>query len=225
MVGKENAQIACHSPLFVILPEVMKRILLLLLLTFIVLVTGCRPSVTVPDFEQTFTIWADIYGYKIGDIVLVDSQKEPELGDVVIFDFVVNGSSCNESGSPPSVARKIIGMPGDRVVFSQCSYEANGYTGQTMSKGCGGKYERSLSTTYAVMWGGEVYENIIGLELTVPEGEYLSDQFVGWGCPEGIKSSLGYPIQRPPDYTYFTIKQEAVKGVVLEKVGHFKGPL
>ena len=53
-------------------------------------------------------------------------------------------------------------------------------------------------------WGNRQYDNTTSLELTMPDDEYLTDR---WICPCRTGSK-------------FTVKKEAVTGVVIMKTGH-----
>jgi hypothetical protein len=63
------------------------------------------------------TLYAGGYGYEIGDIVLVDKQKEPNVGDMILYDIHLNKSDCGVMGSGIYLA-KIIGLSEDKVNFS-----------------------------------------------------------------------------------------------------------
>ena len=151
------------------------------------------------------------YGYEMGDIVLIDTKRTPEIGDLVLYDANVNRSHCMAFGPGVYIA-KVIGRPGDNVSFSQCSYEANGCIG---SFECGPDI---WPRTKPTMWGTGRYEDIANMELTVPEGEYLADKWVGLECPPGEYDEHGSAIT----YNRFTIKREAIQGIILKKIWHSK---
>jgi len=156
-------------------------------------------------------------GYEIGDVALVDTEKVPEIGDIVLYDARINRCDCMAFG-PGVYLAKIIGLPGDEVSFSEYSYEANGYivTFEREYESHGVIYKRSTKTKN-VMWGNDTYENVSNMQLTVPNSEYLADEFIGYECPPGEYNEYGSIA-----YNRFTIKREAIKGVVLRKVGHDK---
>lgn len=56
------------------------------------------------------------------------------------------------------------------------------------------------------------------MELTVPEGEYLADKWVELECPLGEYDEHGSAIT----YNRFTIKREAIQGIILKKIQHSK---
>lgn len=146
------------------------------------------------------------YSYEVGDIVLIDVEKAPEVDDLVLYDANVNGSHCMAFG-PGVYLAKVIGVPGDQVNFSKGSFEANGQVGSYEGWG-----------PMSVMWGKERYEDVTNMELRVPEGEYLADKSVGQECPPGEYDEHGNSIS----YGRFTIKREAIKGIILKKVWHSK---
>ncbi len=119
---------------------------------------------------------------------------------------------------PSSYLAKVIGLPGDNVSFEQWSYESNGY--QVIQE----RYYEANGTTYehwpntkGVMWGTEKYDNVAGMKLKVPADEYLADRFIGYewtGEADEYGSSIAHH--------RFTVKQEAIEGVLLKKLGHDK---
>jgi signal peptidase I len=98
------------------------------------MLAGCSQYPLVP-------LEVSSYGYEMGDIVLTDTKKTPEIGDLVLYDTNVKRSHCMAFG-PGVYLAKVIGLPGDNVRFSQCSYEANGCIG---SFECGPAYGQELS--------------------------------------------------------------------------------
>jgi len=160
------------------------------------------------ESQEEVTLITGGYGYEVGDIVLIDNQKEPEPGDIVQYDAEANKSHCMAFGPGVYLAR-IIGLPGDRVSFSRCDFKVNEYTG---SSRCG---EGIWPSTQIVMWGTDKYEDIASMELRVPVDEFLADSFIGLECTGEIDET-GSSIS----YHRFTIKRQAVKGVILKKVGY-----
>ena len=136
--------------------KVITLVPMLLMLSLMLVSCSCRLETTITGG----------YGYEVGDIVLIDTQKEPELGDIVQYNWVTNKSNC--MGTEPSLyLAKIIGLPGDDVSFQQSSYEANGYEGslERCNWGANGEIQ--------IIWGNEKFDNIAGMKLKVPNGEYL----------------------------------------------------
>ncbi len=157
----------------------------------------CAPA--LGQFKQ-ITLITGGYGYEVGDIVLVDTQQEPKLGDIVQYDWRLNNSDCMAMG-PGFYLAKVVGKPGDVVSFEIDSFSTNGFTG-------------SLPATKPMMWGSTKYADVANMKLILPDGEYLADKWVGQECSgtdENGSSIL---------YNRFTIKSEAITGVILEKIGH-----
>ncbi len=154
---------------------------------------------TLGQFKQ-ITLITGGYGYEVGDIVLVDTLQEPKLGDIVQYDWRLNNSDCMAMG-PGFYLAKVVGKPGDAVKFEIDSFSANGFTG-------------SLPATKPTMWGSTKYADVTNMKLIVPEGEYLADKWVGQECSGTDKNGSSIP------YNRFTIKNEAITGVILEKIGH-----
>ncbi len=140
------------------------------------------------------------YGYTVGDIVTIDSARTPAIGDVVQYDARINNSDFGSFG--PGIYLAIItAIPGDNVTFYQTYYEAAGIKVQPGSIG-------------RTIWGGQQFDNITGMSLTVPDGEFLTDRFIGYEYrSSAVNSSF-------PGYARYTVKQEAIIGVITQKVGH-----
>ena len=153
-----------------------------------------------PGQYKQITLITGGYGYEVGDIVLVDRLQEPKLGDIVQYDWRLNNSDCMAMG-PGLYLTKVIGIPGDKVKFEAGSYFANGFTG-------------SLPADIPTMWGSIKYADVTNMPLIVPDGEYLADKWVGQECSGTDKNGSSTP------YNRFTIKSEAITGVILEKIGH-----
>jgi len=150
------------------------------------------------QFKQ-ITLITGGYGYEVGDIVLVDTQQEPKLGDIVQYDWRLNNSDCFSFG-PGFYLTKVIGKPGDAVSFEIDYFFANGFTG-------------SLPTTKPTIWGSTKYSSVANMKLIVPDGEYMADKWIGQEC--NGKDESGSML-----YNRFTVKSEAITGVILEKIGH-----
>jgi len=145
------------------------------------------------------------YGYQLADVVLVDAQRTPEPGDVVQYDGRLNDSDCYSFG-PGQYLAKVIALPGASVEFQECSFNVGGFAGTI---DCGPEL---WPRTQGVYWGAEWLEDIAGGTLLVPEGELLADRWIGQECRQfGAESRVG---------SRFTIKSDAVIGVVLKKLGH-----
>jgi hypothetical protein len=164
---------------------------------------GC--SGTIGNLSRV-TLITGGYGYSVGDVVLLDTQKEPAVGDIVQYNWIINKSACGGMG-PSLYLAKIVGLPGDDVIFQQSSYEANGYMGTVENYG-----------TKQVIWGSEKFDNVAGMNLKVPANEYLADRWIGEEC---IPAEVNWPVSTEA-YNRFTVKQEAIMGVVLQKLGHDK---
>lgn len=149
------------------------------------------------------------YGYEVGDIVRIDTQKQPVLGDIVQYDWYLNKSNCGAMG-PSLYLAKIIGLPGDNVSFQQWSYGANGYE-VTLERyyESNNKIYQHVPKTIQVLWASEKLDNVAGMNLKIPTGEYLADKWIGSACVPG-------------GYNLFTVKQEAITGILGEKIGHDK---
>ena len=171
---------------------------------------GCSQNLQYPEYQHETRLFIGGYGYEVGDIVLIDTQKEPALGDIVQYDWELNKSNCMGMGPGLQLA-KIIGKPGDRVSFDVNSFSANGYTGSF--KHGPGIWPRTKPT----MWGTLRYADAANMELTVPDGEHLADRWIGLECT-GEQDETG----DSKTYNRFTVKKEAIIGVILEELGHDK---
>lgn len=140
------------------------------------------------------------YGYTVGDIVEIDAAKEPAVGDIVQYDDRKNNSDFAAFG-PGYYLAKIVGLPGDNVSFNETYYEVNGLKVELGSFG-------------RAKWGDRLIANIVGMNLTVPENEFLVDIFVGFEHV-GTQEENG-----SPGYARYTIKREAITGVITSKLGH-----
>jgi hypothetical protein len=192
----------------------MKRTVVAVLVVAALMLVGCSQDY----YQARVPLNTSGYGYEIGDVVLLDIEKAPEIGDIVLYDAIANKSHCMAFG-PGVYLAKIIGYRGNKVSFSEYSYEANGYliSFEREYESHGVIYKKA-PISINVMWGSDGYEDVTGMELRVPENEYLADKFVGQECPPGEYDEHGSSIA----YRRFTIKREAIKGVVLKKVGYDK---
>ena len=64
------------------------------------------------------------------------------------------------------------------------------------------------------MWGSTKYADVANMKLIVPDGEYLADKWIGQECSGTGQNGSSIL------YNRFTIKKEAITGVILEKIGH-----
>jgi hypothetical protein len=182
----------------------LKRILTGILISTLLLTIAC-----LPKNQEKVSLRSGGYGYVIADIVLIDTEKTPEIGDIVLYDAIENGSYGTAFG-PGVHLSKIIGQPGNKVTFINSTYKTNGYQGP-ISDPPGG-----ISAEQNVMWGIEKYDNSAFLELTVPDSEFLADDWLGRNCvPNETNEDAGSVC-----YNRYTIKQKAIIGVVLKKLGH-----
>ena len=189
----------------------MKRVAVSILLAILALMlVGCSRYPVVP-------LEVPGYGLESGDIVLIDTEREPETDDVVLYDAEVNRSHCMAFG-PGVYLAKIIGVTGDRVSFSEYSYEVNGqiYASEDRYQ-IDHEIHRKPVKMEGVMWGTDKYGIMANMVLRVPEGEYLADKWVGLECPPGEYDEHGSIA-----YSRFTIKREAIEGIILKKVWHSK---
>jgi hypothetical protein len=174
-----------------------------LLISAILVLVGCSGTI---GNRSRVTLITGGYGYTVGDIVLLDTQKKPAVGDIVQYNWYINKSSCGAMGPTFSLV-KIVGLSGDDVQFKQSSYEANGYICSVNG------YEIKQ-----VLWGSEKFDDVAGMKLQVPANEYLADNWMGNECMPGGAIVAG----SSEAYNRFTIKQEAITGVILQKLGHDK---
>ncbi|HTY82335.1 MAG TPA: hypothetical protein VMB24_06095 [Dehalococcoidales bacterium] len=165
--------------------------------------TGPAPTSLSPGMAQA-TLYVADYGYKYGDIVQLDTKTSPKLGDVVLYSWALNKSNFMAFG-PDYQLIKIVGMPGDSVTFAVYSYKVNSYNIGLRD---------DVSYTANVMWGTTLYPSVAGLTLKVPDGEYLADRWVGQEGKQG-----GFGKSQSVSYNRFTVKKEAVSGVVVKKIG------
>lgn len=202
--------------------KISTRVLFILIVIFLMTVPACNFLITVTPTEQSNSdsivpttisenraqalLYVDGYGYEYGDIVLLDTESSPKVGDVLLYNSRLNNSDLGVFG-PKYLLVKVIALPGDNVVFKEWSYRANGYNILLEN------YEQR--ETMNVLWGTTIYKDLNGLTLSVPEGQYLTDIWIGKeGVPEGQHQTdyLGY--------SCFTVKREAIIGIVLKKNGH-----
>lgn len=195
------------------------RVAAMIILSLILAGCAASPASPVsPASQEKVTLITGDYGYEVGDIVLIETQKEPQLGDVVQYDAGINRSFCAAFG-PGVYLAKIVALPSDRVVFTKDSYEVNGrvYASEYRFY-MDNQLHRRPQEMVRVMWGADRYENMAGMELEVPKGEYLADRWIGRECPPGEYDKHGSSIF----YNRFTVKREAIKGILLKTLGHDK---
>jgi hypothetical protein len=169
-------------------------------------------SSAVPSIIITETNQAEVlllfagYGYEYGDVVLLDVTATPKAGDIVLYDWTLNKSNFQGFGPQYQLA-KVIALPGESVIFERSSYEANGFDVNLQV--------HNTPVTTDVAWGSAIYADVSGLTLQVPNGEFLSDRWIG---REGRPEDFGK--ENYVSYNRFTIKKEAVSGIVLKKIEH-----
>ena len=164
---------------------------------------GPAPTSLSPGVAQAILYVAD-YGYKYGDIVQLDTKTPPKLGAIVLYSWTLNKSNFMAFG-PEYQLIKIVGLPGDSVTFKDYSYTANNFNIGLRD---------DVSYTLNVMWGKTVYADVSGMTLKVPDGEYLGDRWVGKEGKQG-----GFGKSESVSYNRFTVRKEAISGVVVKKVG------
>jgi hypothetical protein len=166
-------------------------------------------EVPIPvDAEKSQTLLnSEGYGYVYGDVVLLDTKTPPAEGDIILYDWHINKSDYFAFG-PRYQLGKIIALPGDDVKFEKWSYSANGNEVELR--------QHNTPETTNVAWGTEVYGDVAGLTLRVPDEEYLADHYIG---QQSLREEPGEV--QPGDIGHrFTIKQAAISGVVIKKTGH-----
>jgi|WetSurMetagenome_2_1015567.scaffolds.fasta_scaffold341959_2 hypothetical protein len=183
------------------------------LVFLLVIISGCSSHKKISDTttitsytsekQNMDTLSVSGYGYESGDIVLIDTQKEPNEGDIVQFDRRLNNSDCTVWGPRIDIA-KIIGLPGELASFKQYSYEINEYSVNWTSQG-------------QIMWGNRPLDNAVGMTFAIPDNELLVDKCVGLEC-QGVNENGSIRYYR------FSIKRNAIIGVVVDKIGHTNMP-
>ena len=184
--------------------------LILLVALMISFLQACAAAPPMAIQPSKITLITRGYGYQVGDIVRIDTQKKPALGDIVQFDTELNKSDCGVIEGFRHHVTKIIGLPGDTVSFQQWSYQANGYeVTQERYYECNGTTCEHWPETKQVMWGNEKFEHVAGMELREPADEYLADGWIGYECTgeidEGGSSKM---------YNRFTVKQQAITALL-----------
>lgn len=143
-------------------------------------------------------------GYGAGDIVEVSPEtSELAVGDVVLFDMSKNRSGCMYMG-PGEMLVRIIALPGEPFQFT-----------------AGGVQVRGTDTPVAnlrlpLIIGQTTYATFPTDTLTVPQGEYLVNWVTGMECTG--RDADGFATS--PAFWRTTVRQEAIIGKVLRKVGH-----
>lgn len=154
------------------------------------------------------------YDYRCGDILIINTQSDPRIGDLVFYNAQTNDSFCMTFGSGITIA-KIIGLPGDTVKFYETSYEIRGINYPSENRYyIGDELITFPKILRNVKWGDEIY-NLARKTLTVPEGQYLTDMWIGHECIPGVYINGSTAMA-----DRYTIKQEAIIGIVLMQIGH-----
>jgi len=111
---------------------------------------------------------------------------------------------------------KIIGLPGDTVKFNNDSYEIRGKLYPTEQRYYVGNELKNLPIELTNMqWGDKYYDRLSGLTLSIPDDQYLTDEWIGWEClPDKMINGSTAIAKR------FTIKAPSIIGVCLMQVGH-----
>lgn len=146
------------------------------------------------------------YGYVYGDVILLDTKNSPQVGDVILYNWTINKSDFHYFG-PTYHLVKVIALPGDSVTFEKWSYKANGY--EVILQ------EHNTPETTSVIWGSTIYEDVSGLTLQLPQEEYLGDKWIG---KEGLQEYYGETYYS--GHNRFTIKKEAISGIVIRTIEH-----
>ena len=155
--------------------------------------------------DDTLVLVSGGYGYELADVVLMDTVRSPQPGDIVQYDDRLNESDCRAFGPGQYLAR-VAGLPGATVAFEERAFVAGCFIGAIE---CGPDI---APRTQGVYWGEDWYDDINGMSLVVPSGEYLANRWLGQECRQ-VGSDLRAGFR-------FTIKSEAIIGVVVKKVGH-----
>lgn len=177
----------------------------ILALNFVGCTSNSTPEWPVVQPDGTLVLVTGGYGYEMADVVLIDTQRAPEPGDIVQYDDHLNATDCYAFGSGQYLAR-VVAMPGATVEFQECLFVAGCFLGAIE---CGPDIS---PRTQQVYWGEAWYEDVVGMSLVVPDGEYLANRFLGQECRQvGADFRAG---------SRFTVKSDAVIGVIVKKVGH-----
>ncbi|MDO9333961.1 MAG: S26 family signal peptidase [Dehalococcoidales bacterium] len=153
--------------------------------------------------------------HHVGDIFLINIQSSPHIGDLVFYDAETNDSFCMTFGGGVYMA-KIIGLPGDTVKFYENSYEIRGKTYPAERRYYIGNELKIIPMVLQyVKWGEKTFDNLAGQTLTIPEGQYLTDEWIGQECLPGIIFQGSTAMANR-----YTLKREAIIGVVLVQIGH-----
>jgi len=167
-----------------------------------------RIKETGDQFQQVrpskLTLEVDGYGYTVGDIVQIKTER-PALGDVIVYDPFENKSMCLGMGPRMSLG-KILGTPGESFSFQNGNLKIRTEIVE---------FDRDYSQKNAV-FGGRKYENLVGKNIILQTGEYLIDKWVGLECFAGELDETGSSIP----YNRFTVNEEAIIGVIIKKIGH-----
>ncbi len=168
--------------------------------------TAGLATTTITPAPRLVNVTLDMegYGYRIGDVVSVDQGARPQIGDVVYYESTKNEDYCTSFGPGYRLA-KIAGKAGDSVVYTAQSYEIDGQTYDLGKTRISGK----------LMWGDMKYDTYPLTVLKVPSSEYMADSWLGFECPGDVDSN-GNSVM----YNRYTVKNEAIIGVVLARVAH-----
>ncbi|MDO8260109.1 MAG: hypothetical protein Q7T50_01265 [Candidatus Magasanikbacteria bacterium] len=156
--------------------------------------------------QNKLTLQTSGYDYTVGDIVQIKTGQ-PTLGDVVVYDSSKNKSTCLGLGSKMALG-KIVGLPQETFSFQSAILKIRTETI---------KLDRDYSGQKAV-FGNQKYENLIAKNITLENEEFLTDKWVGQECFAGELDTSGSSIS----YNRFTVNQEAIKGIIVKKIGHDK---
>jgi len=145
------------------------------------------------------------YDYQPGDILLIWMNASPDADEIVYYNALAN--NCTAGFGPGRYLARIVGLPGDRVIFSGDSYTVRGRSYAAERRYYDGtNFVSQLMGTRNLVWGNLQLDEMTGREMSIPDNEYLADK---WICPG--RWSIG---------NRFTIFTAAIIGTVIMKVGH-----
>lgn len=144
---------------------------------FIYIGSKLRTKETENQFQQVrsnrLTLEIDGYGYTVGDIVQV-KKGQPAIGDFIVYNPFKNKSMCLGMGPSMSLG-KIFGVPGETFSFQDGNLKIREEIVE---------FDRDYSQLKAV-FGGQKYENLSAKNISLKNGEYLIDKWVGLECFSG----------------------------------------
>ena len=143
------------------------------------------------------------YGYANGDIIEIKTGS-PTVGDVIMYESYKNRNMCLSIGSGVALGR-ILGVPGETFSFQNGNLQIRTEIV---------KFDRDYSQQRAI-FGGQKYENLVARNIILTNGEYLIDKWVGLECVAG---EIGGTVSSV--YNRFTVNEEAIIGIIVEKIGH-----